>query len=109
LGANTTSQADGKTNVTFNKFVQWSPIQNFITINPTAGLAVKILGTVFGQHRPIMQINQQSNPQKTQHYNLCWFRFIPFCYMFCSIILTIIMQRQNASTKGKLLLKYVVG
>jgi hypothetical protein len=62
LGANTTSQADGKTNVTFKKFVQWPPIQSFITIYPTAGLAVKILVTVFGQHHPIVQSNQKSNP-----------------------------------------------
>jgi hypothetical protein len=67
LGANTTLQADGKTNVTFNKFLQWSPIQNFITINPTGGLAVKILVTVFVHHHPIVQSNQQSNPYKTQH------------------------------------------
>jgi hypothetical protein len=35
--------------------------------NQTAGLAVKIPVTVFRQHHPIVQSNQQSNPRKKQH------------------------------------------
>lgn len=40
---------------------------------------------------------------KTHHHNLCMFRFIPSHNMFRPIILTIIRNRQSASTQGKLL------
>ena len=46
---------------------------------------------------------QQSTPHKTQHSDLHNFRFIPSCYIFQSITLTIIRQKRNRSTKGKML------
>jgi hypothetical protein len=123
LGANTTSQADGKTNVTFNKFVQWPPIQNVIKLIQQLAWQWKCLSLFLGNIIPLCkainsQIHKKHNTLQVQIYSIQLHVLLNHfdqhhteekCKYKRKIAIETCSRMEKISASSKLLLKHIVG